>query len=209
MAATKPSLVIIGAGGHAKVVADCAEQLGYEDICMLDDGYPEIRECGCWPVVGGSDAIGTFELDTVDCFVAIGNNAVRAKITEQLNDIGARLATLVHPTAVIGKHVVIGAGTLILANVVLNAFSSVGKACILNTACSVDHDANISDYVHIAPGSRLAGTVTVGANSFLGIGSTVIQQVSIGENVIIGAGSTVITDISNDVIAIGSPARPK
>ena len=209
MATTKPTLIIIGAGGHAKVVADCAEKLGYQDIRMLDDNYPSITECGCWPVVGDTSMIAQFDNTAVEWFVGIGNNPVRAKLFERLKALKGSVATLIHPTAVLGMHVSVGEGTLILANVVLNPFSSVGKACILNTACSVDHDGDIADCVHIAPGSRLAGNVSVGARSFLGIGSTVIQQVHIGDDVTIGAGSTVLNDIDSGVTAVGSPAKTK
>ncbi|WP_100658723.1 acetyltransferase [Alteromonas flava] len=209
MATTKPALFIIGAGGHAKVVADCAELLGYESIAMVDDNFPAVTQCGRWPVIGQLDHLQKLDPSTAECFVAIGNNAVRARLCAQLLTQGWTLSTLIHPTAVIARDSQIGAGTLILANVVLNAFSSIGKGCILNTACSVDHDCDIGDCVHIAPGARLAGSVRVGKETFIGIGSAVIQQITIGERVTIGAGSTVLKNIANDQLAVGSPAQIK
>ncbi|WP_100644222.1 acetyltransferase [Alteromonas facilis] len=206
MATTKPKLFIIGAGGHAKVVADCAELLGYDDIAMLDDHFPDINTCGRWPVVGKLAYLNDLDKSKVECFVAIGNNPVRATICQTLLDDGWSIPTLIHPTAVIARDTEIGVGTLVLANVVVNSFSSVGKGCILNTACSVDHDCTIGNFVHIAPGTRLAGGVSVGDTSFIGIGCAVIQQVTIGVGVTIGAGSTVLKDITDNVVAVGSPA---
>ncbi|MDM7861410.1 acetyltransferase [Alteromonas sp. ASW11-36] len=207
MATTKPKLRIVGAGGHAKVVADCAEQLGYKDIGMLDDNYPATQACEHWPVVGTSSQITELNDAHTHWFVAIGNNAVRAKLQAQLLALGCTLTTLVHPSAVIGGNVSIGAGTLVLANAVVNAFSRIGQGSILNTACSIDHDGDIGDFVHIAPGVRLAGAVRVKQKTFIGIGSCVIQQITIGSEVTVGAGSTVIRDIPDQARVAGNPAR--
>ena len=209
MATTKPALYIVGAGGHAKVVADCAERLGYTDVRLLDDKYPEIKICGRWPVIGDSSQIESLGGQAAHFFVAIGNNAIRQRVSATITDAGGQLVTLVHPSAVIGCDVIIGDGTLILANVVVNAFSSIGKGCILNTACSVDHDGAIADFVHLAPGTRLAGEVTVGERTFIGIGSAVIQQIQIGADVTVGAGSAVINHIEASSVVMGSPARSK
>lgn len=209
MATTKPALYIVGAGGHAKVVADCAERLGYVDIKLLDDKHPELTECGRWPVVGDSSHIEAIAKGPAHFFVAIGTNATRQRVSEKIQSAGGQLVSLIHPTAVIGTDVTIGEGSLILANVVVNAFSSVGKGCILNTACSVDHDGVIANYVHIAPGSRLAGEVSVGERTFIGIGSAVIQQIQIGADVTVGAGSAVIHHIAASSVVVGSPARKK
>ena len=207
MATIKPKLRIVGAGSHAKVVADCAEQLGYTNIGMLDDIYPTTQTCEHWPVVGSLAQIAELNDDETHWFVAIGNNAVRAKLQAQLLALGDTVTTLVHPSAVIGGNVSIGTGTLVLANAVVNAYSQIGQGCILNTACSVDHDGDIGDFVHLAPGVRLAGSVCVKQKTFIGIGSCVIQQITIGSEVTVGAGSTVIRDIQDMMRVVGSPTR--
>jgi sugar O-acyltransferase (sialic acid O-acetyltransferase NeuD family) len=207
MATAKPPLYIVGAGGHAKVASDCAEQCGYQQIYMLDDQFPTLTLCGRWSVVGKPQLLETIDLANVHCFVAIGNNKIRETVLKQLTVLNAHIATLIHPTAVIGTDVVIGQGTLIMANTVVNAFTQIGQGCILNTSSSVDHDGQIADCVHIAPGVRLAGSVTVRDKTFIGIGSAVIQQVCIGANVTVGAGSTVIRTVPDDSVVVGSPAK--
>lgn len=194
------ALVIIGAGGHGKVVADTAESCGYSNISFVDRNWPDRLKNGRWPVVGSNAS-----LDNGMQFCAIGNNATRAKVFTDQNLDNSPI--LIHQSAVISPTVKLGAGTVVVAGAVVNADTHVGRGVILNTGCSVDHDCSLGDFVHISPGARLAGNVTVGDCSWVGIGAVVIEGVSIGRNVIIAAGAAVINDVKDGEIVGGVPAK--
>ena len=196
-------LTILGASGHGRVVADIARLNGYDTIEFLDDD--ETRSaCGRYPVVGKCDR-GTNVQG--DLFIAIGNAAVRKKYTEKYRD--HPLPVLVHPDAVIAEDAEIGAGTVIMAGAVVNPGASVGKGCIVNTCSSVDHDCRVGDYVHIAVGAHLCGTVSVGEGTWIGAGSIVSNNVSVCGGCMIGAGAVVVRDITEAGTYLGVPAKKK
>lgn len=201
-------LVIIGAGGHGKVVADCAERMGsFNEICFLDGHYPEQNKLVDWPIQDSTDNYQQF-IDNNTCFfVAIGHNLARQNWLETLTGEGAHIATLIHPKAEVSERAIISSGTLILAGAVVNILASIGKGCIINTGVTVDHDCCIGDYSHLAPGTHFAGTITTGTGVFLGVGCSVIPNLEIGDAVIVGAGSTVISDLPDNVTAVGVPAK--
>ena len=202
----KKKLLIIGASGHGKVVADIAIQMNkWGNIRFLDDNEA-VKDCMGLKVVGKvNDSYGY--KDEADFIVAIGDNLIREKVQTDLEEKGLSIATLIHPNATIGRDVKIEVGTVVMAGVVINSSTKIGKGCIINTAYSIDHDNVIEDYVHISPGANLAGTIKVGKKSWIGIGAVIIQGITIGENTTIGAGSVAIQDLSGDCIAIGCPAR--
>ena len=200
-------LVIIGAGGHGRVIADIAQKLGvYKTISFLDDG--DAKETMGLPIIGRSSDVEKYT-NTADIFVAIGNSAVRGEFIERLLAMGANVPTLIHPSAIIGACVEIGAGTAIMAGTVINPCSKLGKGCIVNTSSSIDHDCMIGDYVHIAVGAHLAGAVSVGKKTWIGAGATVRNNVDICSNCMIGAGAVVIKDITEFGTYIGVPAKKK
>lgn len=192
-------LLIIGAGGHGKVAADTAEACGYSDVAFLDQSWPERDRNGRWKIVGGPAR------HDAPMFCAIGDNDVRARIFKEFHLGGSPL--LVHPSAVISPSANFGAGTLIVAGTIVNADARIGRGVILNTACSIDHDCVIADFVHVSPGAHLAGNVTVGEGSWIGIGAVVREGVRIGKNVIVAAGAAVTTDIPDGVRVGGTPAK--
>jgi UDP-N-acetylbacillosamine N-acetyltransferase len=201
-------LVIIGAGGHGKVAADCAEAMGsFSEIVFLDGVYPAVTEVEHWPVLGKGDDLSTFNDSSSVFFVAIGNNQTRASLLTAINRVAGEIATLIHPSAVISPYVTIGEGTLVCANAVINIASNIGRGCIINTSSSVDHDCNIGDYVHLAPGTKLAGAIHIGQYSFVGIGGLIIPGLVIGRHCILGAGSTLLDDLPDGSVAVGSPAK--
>ena len=200
-------LAILGASGHGKVVADAAQLSGWDSIEFFDDAWPQCRVNGAWPVLGDSAWLLDHLSEFTGVVVAIGNNAVRRKKLEQLRQAGALLATIIHPSAVVSRHARIGAGSVIFATAVVNPFCEIGEGAILNTGCSVDHDSRLSDFVHVSPGARLAGGVTVGDESWIGIGACVRQMINIGERVVVAAGAAVINDISDNMTVAGVPAR--
>lgn len=191
-------LIIIGASGHGKVIADIAVLNGYTDIVFLDDN-PTAEACAGFPVIGKS-----LNAPDGDIFIAIGNAVVRKRLTEYYRD---RLPpVLVHPNAVTAKDVEIGPGSVVMAGAVINPGTTVGKGCIVNTCSSIDHDCMIADYVHVAVGAHLCGTVTVDESTWIGAGAIISNNIHICKNCLIGAGAVVVKDISVSGKYIGVPA---
>lgn len=200
------SLIIIGASGHGKVVADIALKMNkWKNIFFLDDDE-NTKECLGLPVVGKISDVAKFK-DNSDIVVAIGNNKIREKLQCELERKSFSIAVLIHPQAIIGKNVEINKGSVVMAGVAINSSSIIGKGCIINTGATVDHDNFIDDYVHISPGAKLAGTVSVGKKSWIGIGATVINNINIVQNTIIGAGSVVLHSINESGTYVGNPLR--
>lgn len=199
-------LIIIGASGHGKVVADIALKLQkYEEIVFLDDNE-NAKECMGIPVAGKSLDAEQY-IDDADFIVAIGNAAIRKKVTEQLDKLGAVMSTLVHPMAVIGSNVTIGNGSVVMAGAVINPDSTIGKGCIINTCASVDHDCQVGDYVHVSVGAHVCGTVEIGESTWIGAGVTVKNNVKICGDCMIGAGAAVVKDIEEAGTYVGVPAK--
>lgn len=199
-------LLIIGASGHGKVVADIALKMKkWNEIAFLDDN-DDIKETLGIEVIGKSDDASKY-VDDYEIFVGIGNNESRERIQSDLEKKGATIPILIHPSAIIGKEVKLGRGTVVMAGVVVNSSTTIGKGCIINTGATVDHDNLIEDYVHISPGVNVAGTVTIGKSTWLGIGSTVNNNVSITGMCIIASGAVVINNIYESGVYVGVPAR--
>lgn len=199
-------LIIIGAGGHGRVVADIAAKVGYQEILFLDDRYREgLRECGRYAVAGSCENADTYR--EYDYVVAIGNTEIRQKLLESLVKRGFSVVSLIHPNAVIAEDVHIGIGTVVMAGAVINTGTSIGDGCIINTASSVDHDCEIDEYVHISVGAHVAGTVTIGKKTWIGAGVTVINNVEICSDCMIGAGAVVVSNVAESGKWLGVPAR--
>ncbi|SDB24657.1 transferase hexapeptide (six repeat-containing protein) [Ruminococcaceae bacterium FB2012] len=194
-------LTIIGASGHGKVVADIAKLNGYDEIEFLDDNE-ELTTCGNYPVTGSTEFAYSIQNNV---FVGIGNAIIRKKIMEKLND--KAIVSLVHPDAVIAEDVIIGQGSVVMAGAVINPGTVIGKGCIINTCSSVDHDCIIADYVHIAVGAHLCGTVTVGESTWIGAGATVSNNVTICRKCMIGAGAVVVKEIKEEGTYVGVPSK--
>lgn len=202
----KDKLLIIGAGGHGKVAADIALKMcKWKDIAFVDDNESVNTFIGL-PIIGKIEDVFRFK-NEADFFVAIGNNYVRERVQEGLIREGVSIVSLIHPKSVIGIGVEIGAGSIIMAGVVINSSCKIGNGCIINTNSSIDHDNMIKDYVHISPGVNIAGTVDVGKNSWIGIGSVVSNNINICDNCNIGAGAVVVKDIVEPGTYIGIPVR--
>jgi len=198
-------LAIVGASGHGKVVADLAELLGYE-VTFFDDAYPKKKNIEHWSVMGTFDELLKNKSDYNNAVVAIGNNSIRAHISQQLIDAYFDLPLLIHPQAVVSKYAKVFSGSVVFANAVVNAFAQVGRNCIINTGAIVEHDCIIGHAAHLSPNVALSGGTKIGNFSWLGVGSVTKQLVEIGDNTIIGANSTVISNIPSNVIAVGTPA---
>ena len=200
-------VIIIGAGGHAKVIADIIYKSGDNLIGFLDDNLANKGK----EIYLGKKVLGTtkdIEIYNKNYFIiGIGNNSIRKKINNENN---LKLYTAIHPSAIIAEDVKIGTGSVIMAGVVINPGTVIGKNCIINTCSSLDHDNLLEDYVHISPGAHLAGTVSVKEGTWICTGAIVKNNITIGKNNIIGAGGVVIKDIiEENGTYIGVPARRK
>lgn len=202
----KNKLLIIGASGHGKVAADIALKMGtWKTIAFLDDNENLLTSMGI-DIVGKSFDVFS-HIGEYDIFVAIGDNQTRETLQEKLEIKGASIPVLIHPAAIIGEEVDLGAGTVMMAGAVVNPCTKIGKGCIVNTGTTIDHDNVIEDYVHVSPGVHLAGGVKVGKGSWLGIGSIIKNNVLITAHCTVGAGAVVVKDITKSGTYIGVPAR--
>ena len=200
------SLAIMGASGHGKVVADIARLNGYENIIFVD-ANSELESLGQYQVMLEDDFVAQFDPSEYDVFVGIGNAAIRRKLQEKFESLGATIPTLIHPNATVADDVKIDSGTVIMAGAVVNPGTTIGKGCIINTCASVDHDNIIGDFAHISVSAHTAGTVVIGDNVWMGIGSIVSNNLSICADAFICAGAVVVKNIEVAGKYAGYPAR--
>ena len=197
-------VIVIGASGHGKVVADIVLQCGDTLLGFLDDSEALPHEIAGIPVLGKVADYAKYP--HASFVVGIGNATIRERIVRQLG--GVHWYTAVHPSAVISPlGTQIGAGSVIMANAVINPSAHVGAHCIINTAAVIEHDNQIGDFSHISVGAKLGGTVSVGAHTWVGIGAAVSNNVSICDRCMIGAGTVVIHHIKESGTYVGVPAR--
>ncbi len=194
-------IIIFGAGGHAKVIADIAMKNGFEIEGFLDDNCAGATVVG-FPVLGKIDDCEKYK-ETCCFAIGIGNNAVRKKIFEKYPDF--EYPVLIHPTASIGIETKIGKGTVVMPMVVVNACAEVGDFTVLNSGSVVEHDCRVGDFTLIAPNATLCGVVKVGNEVWMGAGSSVNPTVKICDGVTIGSGGIVIKDITESGTYVGVP----
>jgi sugar O-acyltransferase (sialic acid O-acetyltransferase NeuD family) len=200
-------LAILGASGHGKVIAEKALSTGWDSVDFYDDAFPVKTSLDNYSIQGGLDKLLEKSHFYDGFHVAIGDNRSRLNILTRFVELGLPCPNIIASSSFVSQSVSLGVGISIMANVVVNAKTTLGDGVILNTSCSVDHDCNIAPGVHISPGAHLAGDVSVGICSWIGIGSAIIQSKVIGDDSIIGAGSVVISDIPNSVTAVGVPSK--
>lgn len=208
-------ILIWGAGGHAKVVADVARASGWEIEAFLDDDPSKQGQLFYGAPVRGSQTLtpnpspgGRGEPEVCSVFVAIGNNAARERCLGKLVASGQPIPVLIDPSARVSPTSVLSPGTVVMAGAVVQADTRIGLGGIVNTGASVDHDCVLGDCVHIAPGARLTGQVHVGDRSLIGAGAVVIPGVDIAADCQVGAGAAVIRNTQPGQTVIGVPARP-
>lgn len=201
---TKHSLVVFGAGGHGKVVAEVLRASGESAVGFVDERRAAGDRVAGLPVLGNLDW-----LKSHPCRVAlgIGDNALRAIAADAVRDAGCSLVIAVHPSAVVAPSASIDEGTVVMPCVVVNPDARVGRAVILNTGCVVEHDCVVEDFAHLSPRVAIAGGCKVGTLVHLGIGVTMLPSRSVGARSVVGGGATVVHDLPADVVAIGTPAR--
>lgn len=198
-------LIILGAGGHAKVVTDIALKNNWSIDGFLDDDKSKKEFLG-YPVLGVTDEVFQYQ-ENHTLFLAFGNNQLRKKWSLLLDR--ADFATLIHPSAVIGPGAAIGKGSAVMANAVINPEAQIGVHCIVNTGAITEHDSIIEDFVHLSPGCKIGGGVTIGAECWLGIGCCIRDHIRICKGCVIGAGAAVVKNILESGTYVGIPAQKK
>jgi sugar O-acyltransferase (sialic acid O-acetyltransferase NeuD family) len=201
--------VLIGAGGHAKVILDILEENKETVIGLIDDN-PLLQELRGYPILGSINYVPHLlerYKGNLKFIVSIGDNRVREKISARLNCLKVTFGKAIHPSAVVSPNAFIGEGTVVMPNAVINSSAYVGKHVIINSGAIIEHDCVVEDYAHVSPGVNLAGNVQIGRLSHIGIGSNIIPNIVIGGNSIIGAGAVVTQSIPESVVAVGIPAK--
>ncbi len=194
---SKP-IIILGAGGHAKVVIEALLQSGRKIIGLTDPVQTESSEYFGVKFLGNDDAILHYSINEVVLVNAVGaipDSNVRCELNERMEEKGFQFTQVIHPSAVIASDVKIAQGAQIMAGVVIQPSVSIGRSCIVNTGVVVEHDCVIHDYCHLAPGVTLSGNVAIGNRTYIGTGTSVIQGISIGQDSIIAAGSIIHKNI--------------
>lgn len=203
------ALLILGAGGHGKVVADAALETGnWDEVVFLDDAWPEKKVNGRWPVAGNMQELRSWRDRCIDAVVAIGGNQLRMQLQARLVTAGFNVVSVIHPAATVSRYATLGAGSVVFAGAVINVDATIGDGAIINTSATVDHDCVLGVGVHVSPGAHLGGGAKVGDYAWIGIGASVKHLASLGSNTVVGAGAVVLGDIPDGVTAIGMPARP-
>lgn len=208
---TSMRVLIVGAGGHAQVIADCLLRMAeaghvYNPMGYVDDNPALLNRCFVQlPVLGTLAQLETIPHDAL--ILGIGDNTIRHRLFEQLHGQGHRFVSAIHPRATVAPDVTVGSGTLICAGAVVNTGTKLGQNVIINTGATVDHGNQIGDHVHVAPGVHLGGDVTVGNGTLIGIGATVMPQRNIGAWAVIGAASLVHATVADRTTVFGVPAR--
>ena len=204
-------IVVVGGGGHAKVLISVLKKAGLYRVIGYTDGADKGSILGT-PYLGTDSILAELKERNRDCRAAIGLGPVgrtegRRRLQALLEGLGFELPVIVSSQAIVGEEVTLGKGTVVFDGAVINPGTTIGACVIINTNSTVEHDCRISDHVHIATGATVCGGVQVGANCFIGAGATVIQYVSICPECMVGAGAVVIKDISETGTYVGNPAR--
>jgi len=202
-------LIVWGASGHAKVIADLSRLCGWEVIGFLDDISPSRKG----EVFFGATVLGSLNhilgSQYIDLVVAlgVGENEPRLRIARLLASLGVGCARLIHPKATIAVSADLDAGVVVAAGAHVGPDVAIGLAALVNTGAIVDHDCKLADGCHIAPQATLGGAVSIGVRTLVGANATVLPRITIGSDTIVGAGSVVTKDLPDGVIALGVPAR--
>lgn len=200
------NVVIMGAGGHAKMIADIIIKSGDMLYGFLDDNIPiGTKILQDYAVVGKIEDCNKLQNEKeLHFIIGIGDNHTRETIYEKYK---VKYYTAIHPTAVIARDVTIGEGTVIKSNATIDVLATIGKNCIVGTGSITAHDSKIGDYVHLSPNATICGTVNVGKYTHIGANATVINNINVASDCIVGAGAVVVKDIEQSGTYVGVPAK--
>lgn len=203
----KAPVIIVGAGGHAKVCIELLQAMGETVLCCVgaaDSG----ATCLGIPVLEGDHHLARLRAEgQTRAFVGLGSNRLRARLGKHVHELGFELVNAISPRACVSPSARLGVGIAVMAGAVINADASIGDLAIINTGATVDHDCRIGAAAHLAPQSAIAGNVSIGAGAFLGVGCLAIPDIAIGDYTTVGAGAVIIGPLPSGVTAVGVPAR--
>lgn len=204
-------IVLVGAGGHCKVIIDLIRSTRKYEIVGITDSKCIGHKLLDVPIIGNDEVLSqVYKGGVKNAFVALGalnNMGIRDEIYYNLKKIGYDIPVLIHNKAIVSSSAKLKEGACVMAGAVVNAGSEVGQNCIINTGAIIEHDCIIGRNTHISPRACLSGGVKIGNTSHIGVGAAIIQGVSIGSGVVIGAGAVVVNDIKDKVTAVGVPAK--
>lgn len=206
----QPPLILVGAGGHARVLLSTLLLLSRRVLGFVDPDKSRADLLGV-PYLGGDDAVARHDPGQVLLVNGVGSVASianRLRVYEFFRKRGYRFGSVLHPEAIIAPEVQFADGVQIMAGAILQTGSVVEEDCIINTGARIDHDCIIQAHAHVAPGAVLSGSVRVGARAHVGVGAIVIEGVQIGSDSIVGAGAVVLSDVPESCTVVGVPARP-
>lgn len=187
---TEKRLLILGAGGHGKAVAEAALLSGHwTSVAFVDDRWPSLQTVADIPVIANMVGLSALCSQASGAIAAVGNNALREKWHHAINDAGLPLVTVIHPSAVVSPRAVVGAGCAIMALAMIGVDAQLGEGSIVNANSTVDHDASMGDFAHLGVGVQLAGGVKVGARAWLQAGCSAGYNVVVPDGVVVGPGS--------------------
>ncbi len=205
-------MVVIGSGGHARVVIECLQMAGREILFCTEIASELYGKTIDGTLIKGPDELildlDFSKVDLANGMGSIGEPILRQKVYERFSQQGYRFTSVVHPSATVAKSVKISDGVQIMACAVAQAGVVIGSNSIINTAATIDHDCQIGAHCHIAPRVAVSGQVVIGNRSHVGTGASVIQAIHIGENCVVGAGATVVKNLPDGTVAVGTPAKP-
>ncbi|MGH7831928.1 MAG: acetyltransferase [Candidatus Binatia bacterium] len=207
----KRKIVVVGAGGHARVILSLLERLErWQIMGVLDrrssgngEGVDGHRIIGSWQDLGSARQRADYAV------IAVGDNRQRKALYDSFKKAAFEIPILIHPSAYVDPSATLGEGCVVCMGSLIGTDVTVGSNSIVNSGAIVDHECRLENDVHIAPGVRLAGRVAIGEGTFVGIGATVIDKIRIGRGVVVGAGSVVLSDLPDGAVAYGVPARMK
>ena len=205
------AIILLGGGGHAKVVVSILHKLRRFSIL----GYTDVKNNGALlgvPYLGSDAELAKFaaEHEKLNAVLAVGQvglGRARCSLWEKLQILAVAFPPIISPSAIVNEDVSIGEGTVAMDGAVINSCARVGRGAIVNTNSTVEHDVVLEDWVHVAPGATICGGVTVGSFSMIGAGATIIEGRRISIDCIVGAGATVIHDLTEPGVYAGCPAR--
>ncbi|HWQ62070.1 MAG TPA: acetyltransferase [Negativicutes bacterium] len=203
-------VIVLGAGGHAKVLVDTLQRLSADIVALVDVAHGGPHAVLGVPVVSGEETVLRYnpeEIRLVNGIGSVGSTRKRAGVFQRFHDQGYHFATVVHPAAVVAGEVTLAEGVQIMAGAVVQPGCTIGADTIVNTGATIDHDCRIGAHVHIAPGATLSGGVVADDGVHIGAGATVIQGVRLGADSIVGAGAAVLKDVAVAATVVGVPAK--
>ncbi|MGH8249542.1 MAG: acetyltransferase [Steroidobacteraceae bacterium] len=201
-------LLVVGAGGHGRVVADiAASDPDWTEIAFLDDRIPVGSTSGAWKVAGTIPELATLSTRFDACVAALGDARLRLEHLGRARAAGYRVPVLMHARAAVSSRARLAEGVVVCAGAIVNIGAVVAGGCIVNSGATVDHDCRLEEGVHVCPGSHLAGNVSIGARSWFGIGAVAKQGIRIGADVTVGAGAVCLENVPDGVTVFGVPAR--